>query len=205
MQDGPTLSSSTLGQHPKGLQFDDCYVLMSRLGSGSFGEVYSTHLKDKNIDSRQYACKVIDRSKLRKKDDKNVFRELNILKDIRDLHHVTQLKDCFVTPKIIHIVQTLCRGGDVFEQLSKQSTYTEKDARELASTLFKVMELLHLRRLAHRDLKPENLLLTNRMCASHIVVADFGMAQYVPQDGYLSTRCGTPAFVAPEGKETEMS
>jgi calcium-dependent protein kinase len=195
MIDGPTLSSAILGQHPQGLQFDDCYVLLNRLGSGSFGEVYSTQLKDKSVDSTQYACKVIDRSKLKKGGDETVFRELNILKDIRDLDHVTQLKDCFVTPKLIHMVQTLCRGGDVFDQLAKQAKYTEKDARDLASTLFKVMELLHLRRLAHRDLKPENLLLVNRMCASQIVVADFGMARYVPPDGFLSIRCGTPAFV----------
>ena len=148
---------NALGQHPDGLQFDDCYVILQRLGSGSFGEVFATELKDKSLDPYQYACKMIDRSKLKKESDVTVFRELNILRDIRDLDHVTQMKDCWVTPQKIHIVQTLCRGGDVFEQLSKRTTYTEKDARALAATLFKVMELLHLRRLAHRDLKPENM------------------------------------------------
>ncbi|CAB9520349.1 MAP kinase-activated protein kinase 2 (Fragment) [Seminavis robusta] len=200
MIDGVTFGEgNALGIHPEGKTFSDCYTLLQRIGSGSFGEVYTTELKDKSVDSSQYACKIIDRTKLKKESDLTVFRELAILRDIRDLDNVTRLKDCFVTKTHVHVVQTLCRGGDVFEQLSKQKTYTEHDARDLARTLFSVMELLHLRRLAHRDLKPENLLLVSRMQASQVVVADFGMAQYVPKSGgFLSTRCGTPAFVAPE-------
>ena len=201
MIDGATLKPGTpLGTHPDGLSFEQCYQLLQRLSSGSFGTVYTTQLLDtaSSGDTTIYACKVIDRTQLKPASDATVMRELAILRDIRDLDQVTQLKDCFVTPTEIHIVQTYCRGGDVFEQLSKRTTYTERDARDLAAILLKVMELMHLRRLCHRDLKPENLLLVNRMQASQIVVADFGMAQYVPKDGYLTTRCGTPAFVAPE-------
>lgn len=200
--DGATLQeNSPLGIHPAGLSFEECYTLQQRLSSGSFGTVYSTQLLDKSLPDAKttFACKVIDRTKLKPDSDATVLRELAILKDIRDLDHVTQMKDCFVTPTTVYVVQTYCRGGDVFEQLSKSSTYTERDARDLAGTLLKVMELLHLRKLCHRDLKPENLLLANRMQASQIVVADFGMARYVPEkEGFLTTRCGTPAFVAPE-------
>jgi serine/threonine protein kinase len=199
MKVGLTLGTgNALGKHPDGLSFDDCYILLQRLGSGSFGEVYATEFKDKSVDNQQYACKLIDRTKLKKDSDLNIFRELAIMRDIRDLDYVTQLKDCFVTHKEVHVVQTLCRGGDVFDALSRQKTYTEGDARDLAKTLFGVMEMLHSKRVAHRDLKPENLLLVSRMHASQVVVADFGMAQYVPREGFLTTRCGTPAFVAPE-------
>ena len=200
--DGATLQPGVpLGVHPNGLSYEQCYELQHRLSSGSFGTVYTTQLLDKTQSdaSTIFACKVIDRTKLKPEADATVLRELAILKDIRDLDHVTQMKDCFVTPTTVYVVQTYCRGGDVFEQLSKRSTYTERNARDLAQTLLKVMELLHLRRLCHRDLKPENILLKNRMQVSQIVVADFGMAKYVPeQENFLTTRCGTPAFVAPE-------
>jgi serine/threonine protein kinase len=199
MKVGLTLGKGDdLGKHPDGLSFDDCYILLQRLGSGSFGEVFVTEFKDTSVDNQQYACKLIDRTKLKKDSDLNIFRELAILRDIHDVDNVTQLKDCFVTRKEVHVVQTLCRGGDVFDALSRQKIYTEGDARDLTKTLFSVMETLHARRVAHRDLKPENLLLVSRMHASQVVVADFGMAQYVPRDGFLTTRCGTPAFVAPE-------
>jgi serine/threonine protein kinase len=202
---GATLQDSTgaLGVHLQGLAFEQCYTLLERLRSGSFGTVYTTQLKQDGsgpaTDKTIYACKVIDRTKLKPESDATVFRELHILRDIRELDHITQLKDCFVTPTHVYVVQTYCRGGDVFHKLSQLSTYTELEARNLAVTLLKVMQLLHLRKLVHRDLKPENLLLQNRMQASQIVVADFGMAQYLPpKTGYLTTRCGTPAFVAPE-------
>jgi serine/threonine protein kinase len=48
-----------------------------------------------------------------------------------------------------------------------------------------------------RDLKPENLLLRDLFDDSGILLADFGFARYVPEEK-LTTRCGTPAFVAPE-------
>ena len=196
---GATLQpGNALGTHPDGLSFEQCYNLLDRLRSGSFGTVYTARLVNAEADKTLYACKVIDRNLLKPESDETVFRELAILRDIRDLDHITQLKDCFVTPTKVYVVQTYCRGGDVFEKLSQRTTYTEHDARDLAKTLLEVMELLHLRKLAHRDLKPENLLLENRMHASEIVVADFGMARYVPPEGFLKTRCGTPAFCAPE-------
>jgi serine/threonine protein kinase len=59
------------------------------------------------------------------------------------------------------------------------------------------MDAMHSRDLVHRDLKPENLLLKNTFDDTNIRVADFGFAKKVPKEG-LKTRCGTPAFVAPE-------
>ena len=88
-------------------------------------------------------------------------------------------------------------SGDVFERLASTTTYSEKHARDLAIHLLRAMEHLHELKIAHRDLKPENLLLLDKKDDATILVADFGFAKYVP-DGLLRTRCGTPAFVAPE-------
>jgi serine/threonine protein kinase len=75
--------------------------------------------------------------------------------------------------------------------------YTEKDARDIAVTLFETLEVIHTKfNVVHRDLKPENLLLEARN-TEKIYFADFGFANHVPEGG-LKTRCGTPAFVAPE-------
>lgn len=40
------------------------------------------------------------------------------------------------------------------------------------------------------DLKPENLLLADKVDDTSVMLADFGFARYVPDDG-LKTRCGT--------------
>ena len=44
--------------------------------------------------------------------------------------------------------------------------------------------------LVFEDLKPENLLLLSKTDDSSILLADFGFARHVPEDG-LKTRCGT--------------
>lgn len=176
------------------LQFENYYTLGHHISKGSFGVVYVTiHNKSK----QKFAVKVIDRTKLTEKETTSVQREVSILKDCRDVINVVQMVDFFISPQYFYVVQVYAAGGDVFERLAQRTSYTENDARNLAKHLIQAIEQLHARRLAHRDLKPENLLLRDFLDDSSILVADFGFASYVPEEG-LKTRCGTPAFVGPE-------
>jgi calcium/calmodulin-dependent protein kinase (CaM kinase) II/calcium/calmodulin-dependent protein kinase I len=174
--------------------FDVDYRLEQKLRSGSYGVVYTTRHRQSN---NEYAVKVIDRSKLKEKDDKATFREIGIMKDLTDVDNIVKLIDVYIVPEFFHIVQVYAQGGDVFDRLAKRVSYTEKDARDLGVVLLRTMRDLHKRKIVHRDMKPENLLLKSSMNDTSILLADFGFAKYVPDDG-LKTRCGTPAFVAPE-------
>jgi calcium/calmodulin-dependent protein kinase I len=130
-------------------------------------------------------------------DDDGVFREVDVLKDLIDVQGIVSLIDFFVQPDEFHIVQVFARGGDVFDRLARRTTYSEDDARKLARRLLETMRDMHKRGYVHRDLKPENLLLKFEEVDSNILVADFGFSRKIPSEG-LRTRCGTPAFVAPE-------
>ncbi len=174
--------------------FDDDYTLFNRLQSGSYGTVYTTRHKTTN---EEYAVKVIDRSKLKEKDDSATFREIGIMKDLIGVANIVRLIDIYIKPETFHIVQFYAKGGDVFDRLAKRVSYSEMDARLLSVTLMKTMKEMHELKICHRDMKPENLLLKSLHDDSSILLADFGFAKYVPDEG-LKTRCGTPAFVAPE-------
>ena len=174
--------------------FEDDYNLVEKVRSGSYGVVWTTKHK---VTKEEYAVKVIDRTKLKKKDDDGTFREIGIMKDLKDVKNIVRLVDIYIDPKTFHVVQIFAKGGDVFDRLAERTCYTEKDARDLGICLLKTMKELHQRKICHRDMKPENLLLRNRIDDSDILIADFGFAKYVPEEG-LKTRCGTPAFVAPE-------
>jgi calcium/calmodulin-dependent protein kinase I len=177
------------------LSFLDLYERDNRLRSGSFGTVYTCH-HQLHTDIT-YAVKILDRRKLKPKDDAAVFREVSILKLLKDLPHVVRLIDFFVEPETFYMVQVYAAGGDVFDRLAARSHYTEKDARDLAKILLETIAAIHEKNIVHRDLKPENLLLKSATGDTSILLADFGFARTVPEKGCI-TRCGTPAFVAPE-------
>jgi len=174
--------------------FEDDYSIDKRLSSGSYGIVYTTRHKNTY---EEFAVKVIDRAKLKEKDDAATFREIGIMKDLIDVKNVVRLVDVYITKNTFQIVQFYAQGGDVFDRLAKRVSYSEMDARVLSVTLMKTMRDMHARKICHRDMKPENLLLKSPHDDASILLADFGFAQYVPDEG-LKTRCGTPAFVAPE-------
>lgn len=175
-------------------KFEEEYILDKRLRSGSYGVVFTT--RHKGTDS-EFAVKVIDRTKLKKKDDDATFREVGIMKELVGVPNIVALMDFYVEPQTFYVVQVYAKGGDVFDRLAQRVSYTEKDARDLSIVLLKTMKQLHKRQIIHRDLKPENLLLKEKGDDTEILVADFGFAKHVPEEG-LKTRCGTPAFVAPE-------
>lgn len=191
-------------------QFEDLYTNKERLQSGSYGTVFVTR---SNVTQEEYAVKIIDRTKFKNpdKDTDSVHREVAAMKELANFPGVIGLVDFFENHSTFYVVQELARGGDVFDKLGKLSAYTEKDARDLAKNLIKTVHYMHCLSIVHRDLKPENLLLKDMIDDTNIRVADFGFARKIPDGGYLHTRCGTPAFVAPEiltgtsyGKEVDM-
>ena len=192
------ISAASLEETPKILEqlqaldietFDSLYRLDQRLRSGSFGTVYECqHI---NYPDQIYAVKVIDRTKLKPKDDKAIFTEVATLRELHPVQNVIKIIDFFVEPDKLYMVQMLARGGDVFDRLTARTKYNEMDARSLAVTLIQTMAQIHERGIVHRDLKPENLLLREEENDTGILVADFGFAKRCPKGSYLRTRCGT--------------
>ena len=224
----PTTTTTRLLGHSK-YKYDEMYLTDKRLRSGSYGTVYTCHYRgeeenggrnthtaaatnhdnDNTTTTPQeekdnkvvpsLAVKVIDRQKLKKKDDEGIFREVQILQEFMGVPNIIQLVDFFVEPDRLYVVQNYAAGGDVFDKLAQRKTYSEQDARVLARVLLQAMDALHHASVVHRDLKPENLLLANPADDTSILVADFGFARHVnTNDNGCKTRCGTPAFVAPE-------
>lgn len=104
---GVTLKQSI---KPEELLFEDVYTVTKRLRAGSYGTVYCTrHISS----SQELAVKILDRTKLKKKDDDAVFREVAVMKELRDVRGVIKLMDFFVSPEKFYVVQEWAEGGDV--------------------------------------------------------------------------------------------
>lgn len=185
--------------------FENRYIMKKEIAKGSFGQVWVAVPKKgddgggetQGLVDVEYAVKVVDRTKLEEKDRESIYRETAILKELQHLPHVIPLVEFIIEPRYLYVVQFYAQGGDLFRRLTQRKQYTEKDARDIALTLFETLDDIHTKhKVVHRDLKPENLLLED-LVSEKIYVADFGFARHVVPEG-LQTRCGTPAFVAPE-------
>ncbi|KAI0701142.1 Pkinase-domain-containing protein [Cerioporus squamosus] len=123
-------------------------------------------------------------------------REVRIL---QGLHHpyVCKLKEAFFEGYSVSIVLDLAKGGDLMSYVLRHEVLLEPEGQYFTYQICDALKYIHNQGIAHRDLKPENVLLTDD-APPMVKLADFGLASVIDSLSVLQTRCGTPAFVAPE-------
>ena len=179
--------------------FNDVYELKEKLHKSSSAQIWAcTHKESKE----NYAVKIIPHTPGRKSATGKsvsdaIHHELAVLKSAKH-SHIIEIIDFFEDDDSFYLVMERMDGGDVFDRIIDMNKYTEKDARDLAKFLLEAVHLLHTKNIAHRDLKPQNILLKSKKDNADIKLADFGFACRVHTPQSLTTRCGTPTYVAPE-------
>jgi serine/threonine protein kinase len=182
-----------------GKLFYELYRLGKVLHNGQTAKVYECRHQRTNS---AFAVKVIERKQPSRKSVKRtmaemVLREVAILDSLKH-PNIIEIKEIFEDDEYFYLVMERMRGGDVFDKLIQIKNYNEQDAKLLIHTLLKATEFFHHHNVAHRDLKPQNLLLKSNTNPWDIVISDFGFSCRVHQPMSLTTRCGTPSYVAPE-------
>ncbi|KAG8521601.1 Serine/threonine-protein kinase DCLK3 [Galemys pyrenaicus] len=162
------------------------------IGDGNFAVVKECRHRE----TRQaYAMKIIDKSKLKGKED-IVDSEILI---IQSLSHpnIVKLHEVYETETEIYLIMEYVQGGDLFDAIIESVKFPERDAALMLMDLCKALVHMHDKSIVHRDLKPENLLVQrNEDKSTTLKLADFGLAKHVVRP--IFTVCGTPTYVAPE-------
>lgn len=176
---------------------DECakeYRISDTLGKGSFATVKrATSLAD----GKEWAVKIIDKTKLDADDEAALKVEVEILQTV-DHPNIVQLHQIFDCPKVFYMVMELMTGGELFDRIVAKEKYTEDEARIVVRKLAAAIEYCHGMGIVHRDLKPENLLYSSPDDDAEIKIADFGLAKLIRSADMMATACGTPGYVAPE-------
>lgn len=172
-------------------KFAELYEVKEKIHRGSAGVVNECYSK---VYDKKYAVKIIKRDD---ETDEQVLHEVAIM---NQLHHdnLVGVVDFYEEEDFYYIVMELMSGGDVFDRIIHLNNYTEKDARDLAIILLGSVEYMHNSGIVHRDIKPQNILLESKDSNRAIKVGDFGFAKRVHTPKSLTSRCGTPSYVAPE-------
>ena len=171
------------------------YEMITRLGGGSFADVYKALEKStgelvaikvlkrkyKKWDDCQELIEVRSLQKLHKESTFNKPGEENIIK----LKQVIFIKKTGTLNLIFEYMET-----DLLELMKscEPNTLKEDQIRDIMHQTLMGLAFMHKYGFFHRDMKPENLLLTR----NKLKIADFGLAREIrsvpPYTDYVSTR-----------------
>ncbi|KAL8456977.1 hypothetical protein ACS0TY_034172 [Phlomoides rotata] len=172
------------------------YEMGRLLGKGTFAKVHHA----RNIKTAEsVAIKVISKDKVKKEGEglmEQIKREISVMRLVRH-PNVVEIKEVLATKQKIFFVMEYVKGGELFAKVAR-GKLREEVARKYFQQLISAVDFCHSRGVSHRDLKPENLLLDEN---GDLKISDFGLSalpEHLRNDGLLHTRCGTPAYVAPE-------
>jgi serine/threonine protein kinase/tetratricopeptide (TPR) repeat protein len=174
------------------------YRLVSKLGEGGMGVVYSAH--DERL-GRPVALKMIRGAGA----DDRVARE-RFWREARAAAAVSHPNVCqlFEVGEVdgeLFLAMELLEGESLETRIAR-GPVLPAEALQIALAMLGALEALHRRGLVHRDLKPSNIFLTPH----GIKLLDFGLARSIEIDPALTgsgltipgTIVGTPKYMAPE-------
>ncbi|KAJ7135029.1 kinase-like protein [Mycena crocata] len=168
------------------------------LGKGKFGRVYM--VRTKSAPKYILALKTLYKSELvSNKVEKQTRREIEIQQNLRH-PNILRLYGFFHDEKRIFLMIEFAGKGELYKQLSKYGSFSEKRSSRYIDQMADGLLYLHGKHVIHRDIKPENLLLGIN---GELKIADFGWSVHAPGLRRM-TLCGTLDYLPPEmveGKE----
>ena len=167
------------------------YIIKETIGSGTFAKVKLCHHVPTNT---TYAIKILIKSKIPETDLIFIQRELLLLKELSH-PNIIKLIETFETPERYFIVTEFCENGELYNIIVNNQRLSNDVAALFYYQLINGLECIHNKNIAHRDIKPENLLITQN---KFLKIIDFGLSNYLPEDGLLETPCGSPGYASPE-------
>ena len=157
--------------------------LKNKIGSGSFGEIYTAKNTKLNIDIAIKSESIIDNRHPRLKYEASVLKYLQG-GSIHSPLGIPNFFDFISSEKYNYMMMELL--GPSLEDLFNlcQRNFTLKTILSLGDQMICRIEFLHSRYLVHRDIKPDNFLMGLNNNKSIVYICDFGLCkQFRDQNG----------------------
>lgn len=166
----------------------------NKLGCGTYGSVSRGKHRSTGV---VRAVKTISKGHM--KNVEQFKQEISIMKVV-DHPNIIKLFETFEDRRNIYLVMELCVGGELFDHIIEAGHFTEATAAIIVQQILRAIFYMHENQISHRDLKPENFLfLTKDKIERNVLkIIDFGLSCRFENNQSLSTRAGTPYYVAPQ-------
>jgi len=127
-----------------------------------------------------------------------------------DHPNIIKLYESFEDRRNIYLVMELALGGELFDRIIESGHFTEVQAAVLMQQIVRAVYYMHENHVCHRDMKPENFLfMTKEPIEKNLLkIIDFGLSCKFEVGKVLTTKAGTPYYVAPQvlgGKYDHLS
>ena len=134
------------------------YELITRLGEGAYGAVYSATQPQVK---REVAIKIILPEYANRPDFIRRFEaEAQLVAQLEHIH-IVPLYDYWREPGGAYLVMRLMKGGSVEASLRESGPWEPADAARLVDQIALALAAAHKQGVEHRDLKPANILQGN--------------------------------------------
>ncbi|XP_064346826.1 serine/threonine-protein kinase Nek11 isoform X2 [Camelus dromedarius] len=174
------------------------YVLLQKLGSGSFGTVFLVSDKKAKQGEELKVLKEICVGELNPNETVQASLEAQLLSKL-DHPTIVKFHASFVEQDNFCIITEYCEGRDldckIQEYKEAGKTFPETQITEWFIQLLLGVDYMHERRILHRDLKSKNIFLKNNL----LKIGDFGVSRLLVGSCDLATTlAGTPHYMSPE-------
>lgn len=120
-----------------------------------------------------------------------------------DNPHVIVTLDVFEDERQLALVSEYMEGGELFDRIIQEKSFTEEKAREVMRQVLVGVEYLHSLQIVHRDIKPENILCQSKDWPYQVKLTDFGLSNVIEDavgdySNALLSHVGTSFYLAPE-------
>ncbi len=172
----------------------DHYQIEHVLGEGGMATVYQAEdLKH----HRKVAVKVMRPELAETLGAERFLREVEIAAQLSH-PNILPVYDSGATQGVLYYVMPVVEGESLPARLAREKQLPVEEALRLAREVAEALAYAHEHGFVHRDIKPANILIS----AGHAMVADFGIARAMSDDGSGITQTGlaigTPHYMSPE-------
>lgn len=167
------------------------YEIIKRIGSGSYGKVYSA--KNKN---ELCAIKRTRISLQTLQEKEALINELKIIK-FCNCPYIIKFIDCKFNGYNLDIITNYASMGD-FEKIIRKKKHCFEESQLLCYFIQTTLGIkyLHNNNIIHRDIKSANIFLDS---GDRVYVGDFGISKILKNKNSLAaTQIGTPYYMSPE-------
>ena len=181
------------------IKIEDLFEFKEKIGQGNFGLVRKCIEKNTG---KEYAVKIMDKNKIKKKDLQFIIQERNYMILIKHPNIVSLVQD-FEDENYIYFVMEYFKGGDLSKYMKRiKENMKEKNLERIAAKIIRIIaqgvEYLNQFGIVHRDLKPENIVFGIEDDIKSIKIIDLGVAITLPFGQQSSDPIGTLAYISPE-------